>query len=227
MISPPPLHNKDGEPLKLREQAYEGYTKSLLSQEIKPGQFITQRQLMEITGFPLGAIRELVPRLEAEGLIRTAPQRGMQVPQVDLNLVRNAFQFREFIEVAAVRLFATSVDPKLIASLRARHEQILERFQQGKEEGLMQDAEAVDLHLHEAIIDALGNDIITQAYRVNWIKIKLIRLAETRLYVSMIPSVIGEHMAIIEALEKQDPEAAANAMRIHIEVARRRAVNMG
>lgn len=227
MISPRTQHNKDVEPLKLREQAYEGYTRSLLSQEIKPGQFITQRQLVAITGFPLGAIRELVPRLEAEGLIRTAPQRGMQVPQVDLNLVRNAYQFREFIEVAAVRLFATSADPKLIASLRARHEEILARHKRGSEDGLMQDAEAVDLHLHEAIIDALGNDIVTQAYRVNWIKIKLIRLAETRLYVPMIPSVIGEHMRIIAALEARDPEAAARAMHAHIDVARRRAINMG
>jgi len=228
MISPPTTqHNKDGEPLKLREQAYEGYTKSLLSQEIKPGQFITQRQLVEITGFPLGAIRELVPRLEAEGLIRTAPQRGMQVPQVDLNLVRNAFQFREFIEVAAVRLFAANGDPKRIESLRASHQEILERFERGDEDGLMQDAEAVDLQLHETIIDALGNDIITQAYRVNWIKIKLIRLAETRLYVPMIPSVIGGHMTIIAALEARDPEAAATAMQQHIEAARRRAVNMG
>lgn len=222
----PTQHTKEGEPLKLREQAYEGYTKSLLAQEIKPGQFITQRQLVEITGFPLGAIRELVPRLEAEGLIRTAPQRGMQVPQVDLSLVRNAYQFREFIEVAAARLFATSADPALIATLRARHEGILDRFQRGEEEGLMQDAEAVDLELHEAIIDGLGNDIITQAYRVNWIKIRLIRLAETRLYVPMIPSVIGDHMAIISALEARDPEAAARAMQAHIEIARRRAINI-
>lgn len=220
-------HSKDGEPLKLREQAYEEYTRSLLSQEIRPGQFITQRQLVEITGYPLGAIRELVPRLEAEGLIRTVPQRGMQVPQVDLNLVRNAYQFREFIEVAAVRLFATSADAKLIARLRTRHEEILERFERGVEGGLMQDAEAVDLELHEAIIDGLGNDIIAQAYRVNWIKIRLIRLAETRLYVPMIPSVIGDHMRIIEALEARDPEAAADAMRRHIGIARRRAVNMG
>ena len=223
----PTQPHKDGEPLKLREQAYEGYTRSLLAQEIKPGQFITQRQLVEITGFPLGAIRELVPRLEAEGLIRTAPQRGMQVPQVDLNLVRNAYQFREFIEVAAVRLFATSADQKLVATLRARHEEILERFEHGDEDGLMQDAEAVDLHLHEAIIEGLGNDIITQAYRVNWIKIRLIRLAETRLYVPMIPSVIGDHLRIIEALEARDPDAAAAAMQRHIEIARRRAVNMG
>ncbi len=62
--------------------------------------------MVAITGLPLGAIRELVPRLEAEGLIRTAPQRGMQVPQVDINLVRNAFQFRLFLEEAAVRIFA-------------------------------------------------------------------------------------------------------------------------
>lgn len=227
MITPQPPHNKDGEPLKLREQAYEEYTRSLLSQEIRPGQFITQRQLVEITGYPLGAIRELVPRLEAEGLIRTVPQRGMQVPQVDLNLVRNAYQFREFIEVAAVRLFATHADAGLIARLRAHHEEILERFERGEEEGLMQDAEAVDLELHEAIIDGLGNDIIAQAYRVNWIKIRLIRLAETRLYVPMIPSVIGDHLRIIEALEARDPEAAAEAMRRHIEIARRRAVNMG
>ena len=227
MITPHAPQNKDGEPLKLREQAYEEYTRSLLAQEIRPGQFITQRQLVEITGYPLGAIRELVPRLEAEGLIRTVPQRGMQVPQVDLNLVRNAYQFREFIEVAAVRLFAANADAALIARLRAHHEEILERFERGEEEGLMQDAEAVDLELHEAIIDGLGNDIIAQAYRVNWIKIKLIRLAETRLYVPMIPSVIGDHLRIIEALEARDPEAAAAAMQRHIEIARRRAVNMG
>ncbi|MCZ4290665.1 GntR family transcriptional regulator [Hoeflea alexandrii] len=226
MILSPTQTNKDGEPLKLREQAYEEYTRSLLSQEIRPGQFITQRQLVEITGYPLGAIRELVPRLEAEGLIRTVPQRGMQVPQVDLNLVRNAYQFREFIEVAAVRLFATHADAGLIARLRAHHEEILERFERGEEDGLMQDAEAVDLELHEAIIDGLGNDIVAQAYRVNWIKIKLIRLAETRLYVPMIPSVIGDHLRIIEALEARDPDAAAEAMRRHIEIARRRAVNM-
>ena len=102
---------RGGEPLKLREQAYEGYTRSLLAREIAPGQFVTQRELVEITGFPLGAIRELVPRLEAEGLIRTAPQRGMQVPQVDLNLVRNAFQFRLFLEEPAVRLYAAQRRP--------------------------------------------------------------------------------------------------------------------
>jgi DNA-binding GntR family transcriptional regulator len=217
---------RGGEPLKLREQAYEGYTRSLLAREIAPGQFITQRQLVEITGLPLGAIRELVPRLEAEGLIRTAPHRGMQVPQVDLTLVRNAFQFRLFLEAAAVRVYAEGADPAEVAELRAAHEAILARHGQGDEQNLMEDAEAVDLRLHEAIIDHLGNEIVANAYRVNWIKIKLIRLSETRLYVPMIPQVIGEHLRIIAAIEARDPEAAARAMADHIEVARQRAIKM-
>jgi DNA-binding GntR family transcriptional regulator len=210
----------------LRDQAYAGYTKSLLGRQIKPGQFITQRELVEITGFPLGSIRELVPRLEAEGLIRTVPQRGMQVPQVDLTLVRNAFQFRAFLEVPAARLFARDAPADMIAALRDSHERMIARQEAGDSANLMEDAEAVDLSLHEAMIGLQNNEILSNAYRVNWIKIKLIRLAETRLYVQMIPSVLGEHLKVIEAFERRDEDAAARAISDHIETARRRAVQM-
>ncbi|MBA3446399.1 MAG: GntR family transcriptional regulator [Pseudaminobacter sp.] len=223
-MSQDPEHAREA--LKLREQAYIGYTRSLLSNEIKPGQFITQRELVAITGLPLGAIRELVPRLEAEGLIRTAPQRGMQVPQVDINLVRNAFQFRLFLEEAAVRIFARNAASELIATIRQRHEDILARHDAGENAGLMEEAEATDLMLHEAVIDHLNNEIVSNAYRVNWIKIKLIRLAETRLYITMIPQVMGEHMKIIEAIERRDEGAAARAMADHIGIARHRAVSI-
>ena len=90
----------------------------------------------------------------------------------------------------------------------------------------MEEAEATDLNLHETIIDHLNNEIVSNAYRVNWIKIKLIRLAETRLYVPMIPSVIGEHMKIIEAIERRDEDEAARAMASHIGIARQRAVSI-
>ena len=89
--------------LKLRDKAYDSFTERLLNREIKPGQFVSQRELVEMTGITLGAIRELIPRLEAEGLITTVPQRGMQVAHVDLSLIRNAFQFRLFLEDAGHR----------------------------------------------------------------------------------------------------------------------------
>lgn len=214
----------DPMPRNLRDRAYDGYTQSLLSRELEPGQFITQRELVAITGFPLGAIRELVPRLEAEGLIRTAPQRGMQVPQVDLTLIRNAFQFRLFLEESAVRLFAQEVPAKKVSELRASHEDLLARYEANPDDDMMEDAEAVDLSLHAAIIDHLGNAIVSNAYRVNWIKIKLIRLSETRLYVELIPKVVGEHLRIIEKIEQRDPDGAAGMMAEHIAIARQRAL---
>ncbi|MCQ4005082.1 GntR family transcriptional regulator, partial [Klebsiella pneumoniae] len=103
-VTQPEQEPREGEPLKLRERAYASFTERLLAREIKPGQFVTQRELVAMTGFPLGAIRELIPRLEAEGLIKTVPQRGMQVAHVDLNLIRNAFQFRLFLEKEATAL---------------------------------------------------------------------------------------------------------------------------
>jgi len=105
------------EPPKLREKAYDSFTRHLLESAVRPGQFISQRELVELTGLPLGAIRELVPRLEAEGLIKTVPQRGMQVAHIDLTLIRDAYQFRLFLEKEAMALFVEAASPDTIAAL--------------------------------------------------------------------------------------------------------------
>src|SRR3954454_17727657 len=91
--------------LKLRERAYDAFTHHLLRHDIKPGQFLSQRELVALTGQPLGAIRELIPRLEAEGFIITVPQRGLQILPVDIGLIRNAFQYRLILEREAVAAF--------------------------------------------------------------------------------------------------------------------------
>ncbi len=109
------LDNKKGmalvddhnEPVKLRDKAYQSFTQHLLARDFHPGQFVSQRQLVTMTGLPLGAIRELIPRLEAEGLIKTVPQRGLQIAHIDLNLIREAFQFRLFIEKSRSRFSAS------------------------------------------------------------------------------------------------------------------------
>ncbi len=214
-------------PLKLRDRAYDSFTERLLSREIRPGQFVSQRELVEITGMPLGAIRELIPRLEAEGLIATAPQRGMQVAHVDLSLIRNAYQFRLFIEKEATALFAMNRAEAAVAALRASHEAIIRRAEAGEKETLIADAEATDRSLHEAIVDHLDNEIISNAFRVNWIKIKLIRQNETRLYADLVIPVFRDHMKVIEAIERKDAEAAVAAMTAHIMMSRARAIEMG
>jgi DNA-binding GntR family transcriptional regulator len=214
------------QPLKLRDRAYDSFTERLLSREIKPGQFVSQRELVEITGMTLGAIRELIPRLEAEGLIVTHPQRGLQVALVDLKLIRNAFQFRMMLEREATALFTRNAPDSAIAALRASHEAIVARARAGERESLIADAEATDRSLHEAVIDHLGNDIVSNAFRVNWIKIKLIRQNETRLYVDLVIPVFQDHLRVIEAMERRDEPRAVAAITEHIAQARNRAVSL-
>ena len=103
----------------LRDQAYQRFTRGLLAREIRAGQFVSQRELAELTGMSLGAIREMVPRLEADGLVRTVPQRGMQIAQVDVNLIRNAFQFRLIVEREAAAAFAQAAPVARKAVVRA------------------------------------------------------------------------------------------------------------
>ena len=213
--------------LKLRDKAYDSFTERLLNREIKPGQFVSQRELVEMTGITLGAIRELIPRLEAEGLITTVPQRGMQVAHVDLSLIRNAYQFRLFLETQATAIFATTRSDAAAAKLRCMHEVIIRRAEGGETTTLIADAQATDQALHETIIDALDNDIISKAFRVNWIKIKLIRHSESRLYSDLVIPVMRDHLRVIEAIERKDADAAVAAMTFHIGQARNRAINMG
>jgi DNA-binding GntR family transcriptional regulator len=215
-----------GQALKLREKAYRSFTRHLLARDIRPGQFVSQRELVALTGQPLGAIRELIPRLEAEGLIVTVPQRGMQVAHVDLNLIRNAFQFRIMMEREAVAAFTRDASNESIAALREAHEAIIARAEGATDAQLIADAQNVDRNFHEALIDHLGNDIISKSYRVNWIKVRLIRQNETTLYDALVTPVMQEHLTVIGAIERRDEPGAVGALTRHINNARSRAMRI-
>ncbi|MDD7972937.1 GntR family transcriptional regulator [Roseinatronobacter alkalisoli] len=212
--------------MKLRELAYDAFTENLLSRQISPGQFISQRELVALTGMNLGAVREMIPRLEADGLIRSVPQRGLQVMHVDMELIRNAFQLRIMLEREAVRHFVTVVSDAEIAALRADHEAARAAAASGITPDILAQAQQTDWDFHDRMIDMLGNDLIRTIYRTNAIKVRLIRNEDTRMLPELAVSVMDEHLAIIAAIESRDPEAAENALLAHLTSARQRAVRI-
>ena len=212
--------------MTLRDQAYETFTEQLLSRQISLGQFVSQRELVKLTGMPLGAIREMIPRLEADGLIRTVPNRGLQILQVDMGLIRNAFQLRLLLEREAVRNFVTAAPETELAELRERHLVIRATARQGVTPDLLAEAQAMDWNMHDRMIDALDNDLISGIYRINSIKIRLIRNEDTRMLPELVVSVMDEHLALIEALAARDPAAADAALVAHLTSAKQRAVRL-
>ena len=207
----------------LREQAYESFTQHLLAMNVRAGQFVSQRELVELTGMPLGAIRELVPRLEADGLITTVPQRGMQVAHVDLRLVKNAFQLRTILEKEAARHFARVAPDAEIRALVERHQAVIDAAGKGPvDQALVDEAQDVDWSLHDRLIESLDNAIITDVYRVNSIKIRLIRQERVRLEPALLVPVMKDHMAILDALARRDEETRFTRSQRHRLTARAR-----
>lgn len=215
-----------GSVTRLRDHAYSSFTEKLLARDIQPGQFLSQRELVEITGMPLGAIREMIPRLEADGLIRTAPKRGLQVLSIDLNLIRDAFQLRRMIESEAIALLCGTASDAKLAELADRHRDIAKRAESGVDDVLLTAAQKMDWAFHDWIVDSMDNRIVSEIYRVNMIKIRLIASRRTRMLHHLVVSVMKEHMPIIEALIARDAPAAVKAVQDHIDSAKRRALDV-
>ena len=211
---------------RARDHAYSSFTEKLLARDITPGQIVSQRELVDLTGMPLGAIREMIPRLEADGLIQTVPQRGLKVLSIDLDLVRNAFQLRHIIEAEAIAAFCASAPEEEIAEITNEHREIRAQALEGLSPALLERAQRMDWAFHDRVVDAMGNRIISDIHRVNAIKIRLIRNSDTRMLPELAVSVLDEHLAVLEALTARDAAAAVAAMKAHIESARRRALGL-
>ena len=87
-------------------------------------------------------------------------------------------------------------------------------------------AQSVDWDLHWTIIASLSNGIIADAYRVNSIKVRLIRQEQTLLSEPLVIPVMQEHLTVIAAIETRDPAAAVAAITAHILSARNRALGI-
>ncbi len=221
------LHSQPSAATSLRAQAYQSFQQQILEANIRPGQFISQRELMQLLGMPLGAVRELIPRLEAEGLLRTVPQRGLQIAHVDLKLINNAFQLRLLLEREAATRFCGTVSDTDLAAIRQAHERIVQRAQSASiDDSLLSDATTVDWGLHDLMIDALGNELISEAYRINSLRVRLIKLENSMLSPQVLLPAMNEHLWFIAALERRDPQEVARRLTHHIESAHRRVLGL-
>ncbi|UUZ63431.1 GntR family transcriptional regulator [Polaromonas sp. P1-6] len=214
-------------PTSLRAQAYESFQQQIVDANIRLGQFVSQRELMQLLGMPLGAVRELIPRLEAEGLLKTVPQRGLQIAHVDLKLINNAFQLRLLLEREAASRFVTTVSDQDLETIEQAHLDIVRRARSAAiDDALLKDATRVDWGLHDLMIDALGNELISEVYRINSLRVRLIKLEGSTLSADVLIPAMEEHLWFIDALKRRDAQAVVERLSHHIESAHRRVLGL-
>lgn len=95
----------------------------IVSGALEPGARLRQDHIAEEFGASHVPVREAFRLLEAQGLAKSEPRRGVRVAAFDLNQVREVAEMRAALEVLALRNAAQHLTP---AILKAAEEAILE-----------------------------------------------------------------------------------------------------
>jgi DNA-binding GntR family transcriptional regulator len=177
-------------------------------------------------GLSIGALRELLPRLQFEGLLRVMPQRGIQITQIDLPMIRQAFQIRAAFEREAVLHAVRKLDDATLDAQEALHRSIMEDVRTKPDQALFERGQQVDDGFHNLLIAGTQNDLLIQAYGVNSIRIRLIKLDRVTLSAAVLPAAFADHLAIIAAIRSRNPHEAMDAMDRHMMNARERALEL-
>ncbi|WP_051332800.1 GntR family transcriptional regulator [Cucumibacter marinus] len=204
--------------------AYERFQQALLQGLLRPGQVVSQKELVSMLGLSIGALREILPRLDAEGLLTVMPQRGIQITVIDLPMIRDAFQMRMAFEREATLTAVARLSDEIIAEQEALHRGILDRLGDHPTPELLDEGQKIDTGFHDVLVGCTGNELLIQAYNLNSIRIRLIKLEHITLSPTTLPSAFADHLAVIEALKVRDRQGSVEAIEAHIRNARDRAI---
>ncbi len=207
----------------MRQAAYDVFKEALFGERIYPGQFLSLRELCDTLDVSISPLRDALRQLEAESLVELLPQRGVRIARVNDQFIKDAFQVRRFLELGACRDLNYLKDWPALKDLRDRTQSIIAQAEKNVDSALLKQAYEVDWELHNGLIAAMNNEVLTDIHRRNADKVRLIRL-NARYTPSRVLPAMQEHLIVIDALLEQRTEDAARALVAHLDVSENRAL---
>jgi DNA-binding GntR family transcriptional regulator len=197
----------------LSSAAQEEIEKLILSGELAAGAKVGEAEMALRLGVSRGPIREAFRGLEEIGLIRFEKNRGAFVREVDLARANENYVVRGALEALAASILAEKITGDEISELRT----IVDRMEKAVSRDKDKDYAALNLRLHQRIVEMTGNTKLTETYsRI----IKELMLFRRR---SLAPHpTLHEHRDIVEKIAAHDTAGASRAILDHVESARQR-----
>ncbi|RDK03001.1 FadR/GntR family transcriptional regulator [Paraburkholderia lacunae] len=204
---------------------------------LRPGDRIpTEVALMKQLSVSRSVVREAMSRLQAAKVVETrhgvgtfvlapAAEEPVQLPAADLSNMLDVMAIIEFridVEAASAAFAAARRTAQNLKQMRSA----LERFEAELERGST-DVLAHDIEFHLQIARASGNryffDVLSQLGRAVSPRTRLgsAEIAELD-HVEHLRNVLREHQLIYRAIEREDPDDARAAMRMHLSNSRER-----
>jgi DNA-binding GntR family transcriptional regulator len=207
---------KKSEPLI--DSVYSSIRDLILSNALRAGQKLVDRDLAEQLGVSRTPVREALGRLAMMGLVEARSRRGYYVRQYTAEEMTDLYEFRRILEVNAARLAAQNAEP---AHMREFENILIKSEELAANPANQAKIVELDLEIHDLIARASGNDALHQAIQnlmdkvvcfiwVDWADASVADPVS-------IAAAHREHQRLIERIIAKDADGAAEHLGAHIE----------
>lgn len=195
---------KDGSTGSLSAEVYRQLKRNILTCQLKPGQMIFERSLIEQFGVSKTPVREALKSLIQDGLVQSVPGTCYLITPVTVRDVQELFDMRAILEEAAALRAAESMTPRKLERL--------ERFQ-GEIFNIEEHEDLVrwydhNLAFHMEIARSAENQRLYNAMQKVLEETHRLLLLDTSLYKDT-RELVASHQTIIAAFQEQDGRLAA------------------
>ena len=202
--------------LKIKVQTVQSQTVEKLREAIvggvfKPGQKLVEASLCEQMGVSRSSVREALRQLEAEKLIRSIPNRGPFVADIDLEEALQIYHVRAMLEGEACYLYASRADKKGIQTMR----DALDDFDRAVKTGNAVKRLGSTARFNDVILAGCGNRVIAEMLqgllaRINFLRARSMATSGRARYSAV------ELRQILVAIEARDARSARAAAVAHV-----------
>ena len=206
--------------VNLDQRVYCQLKSMILDQTLQSGSKIYQKKLAEDLGVSRTPLVNALKKLEQEHLITAIPQKGFYVREFSKEAMVYIFELREVLEGLAARRASLCITDDQIQQLQ----NLFTGLKKAEACGSVEKYAKEDRRFHHFLIKISGDDLLSsilETYRV----ITFSHMAKFRGGLARPPQeTLPEHLTIVEAIIKKDPEMAEQLVRLHFKRSRARLI---
>lgn len=182
----------------------------IVSLEFAPGSSLSRKELQDHYGVSSTPVRDVLLRLQEDGLVEIFPQSRTVVSLIDLEQARQVHFLRSSVERALVYQLALKPDPVLVS--------VLENIVLLQEKNAVSDLKtfaALDQRFHRELFASARLMHVYDVIRRESMHIDRIRALHLPVG-DKVAQILDDHRRIVDGVKLGDPEKAAKAMTLHL-----------
>lgn len=188
---------------------------SILRGQLAPGDRINEPDVANRLQISRVPVREALRELESSGVVVSRKHSGVFVRRLEPKEVQDLYQMRALLDGYAGRM-ACRLPKAQVSALVKQLTASAKRMEQAMVDEQSQAYYAENLQFHWALVEAAGNQELSDTYRGIVQKLHISRLKNLSGKVGMKTS-IAEHRAIVKAVREGDSALTEDLMARHVD----------